>query len=117
MMEMFRSDYDSVKMQLSDNTLSVVGSKVIKGHRDGLGGQFDFYELGQRLFTDDGNITAYGSTGWAIDHAGKSDFVNINATGGTFNKVSVSGFIGANGRKVRSLWEVTLRTILYMVIS
>ena len=55
-MEMFRSDYDSVKMQLSDNTLSVVGSKVIKGHRDGLGGQFDFYELGQRLFTDDGNI-------------------------------------------------------------
>lgn len=44
-----------------------------------------------------GNITAYGSTGWAIDHAGKSDFVNINATGGTFNKVSVSGFIGANG--------------------
>ena len=44
-----------------------------------------------------GNITAYGSTGWAIDHAGKSDFVNINATGGTFNKVSVSGFIGASG--------------------
>lgn len=44
-----------------------------------------------------GNITSYGSLGWAIDHAGKSDFVNINATGGTFNKVSVSGFIGANG--------------------
>ena len=44
-----------------------------------------------------GNITAYGSAGWAIDHAGKSDFVDINATGGTFNKVSVSGFIGANG--------------------
>lgn len=55
-MEMFRSDYDSVKMQLSDNTLSVVGSKAIKRHRDGLGGQFDFYQLGQRLFTDDGNI-------------------------------------------------------------
>lgn len=44
-----------------------------------------------------GNITSYGSTGWAIDHNGKSDFVNINATGGTFNKVSVSGFIGASG--------------------
>ena len=44
-----------------------------------------------------GNITSYGSTGWAIDHAGKSDFVNINATGGKFNKVSVSGFIGASG--------------------
>ena len=26
-----------------------------------------------------GNITAYGSAGWAIDHAGKSDFVNIRA--------------------------------------
>lgn len=44
-----------------------------------------------------GNITSYGTTGWAIDHAGKSDFVNINATGGKFNKVSVSGFIGASG--------------------
>ena len=46
---------------------------------------------------ENGNITAYGSAGWAIDHAGKSDFVNINATGGNFNNVSVSGFIGANG--------------------
>ena len=44
-----------------------------------------------------GNITEYGSAGWAIDHAGKSDFVNINATGGKFNSVSVSGFIGASG--------------------
>lgn len=26
-----------------------------------------------------GNITAYGSAGWAIDHAGKSDFVNMRA--------------------------------------
>lgn len=45
----------------------------------------------------DGNITEYGSAGWAIDHAGKSDFVNINATGGNFSNVSVSGFIGARG--------------------
>ena len=45
----------------------------------------------------DGNITEYGSAGWAIDHAGKSDFVDINATGGKFNSVSVSGFIGASG--------------------
>lgn len=44
-----------------------------------------------------GNITSYGSIGWAIDHNGKSDFVNINATGGNFNNVSVSGFIGASG--------------------
>lgn len=27
-----------------------------------------------------GNITEYGTAGWAIDHAGKSDFVDINAT-------------------------------------
>ena len=44
-----------------------------------------------------GNITSYGSQGWAIDHAGKSDFVNINATGGNFSNVSVSGFVGAKG--------------------
>lgn len=46
---------------------------------------------------ENGNITAYGSAGWAIDNKGKSDFVNINASGGNFNKVSVSGFIGASG--------------------
>nr|MBQ2233695.1 LamG domain-containing protein [Treponema sp.] len=28
---------------------------------------------------ENGNIKAYGSAGWAIDHAGKSDFVNIRA--------------------------------------
>ena len=28
---------------------------------------------------ENGNITAYSSAGWAIDHAGKSDFVNIRA--------------------------------------
>ena len=44
-----------------------------------------------------GNITAYGSTGWAIDHAGKSDFVDINATGGVFTNVEVNGLIRASG--------------------
>ena len=55
-MEMQRPNYDEVKLQLADNTLSVVGSKTFNGHRDGLGGQFDFYELGKRLFLDDGNL-------------------------------------------------------------
>ena len=27
----------------------------------------------------DGNITKYGNQGWAIDHAGKSDFINMRA--------------------------------------
>lgn len=49
------------------------------------------------IIDEDGNITKYGNQGWAVDHAGKSDFVNINATGGKFKKVSVSGFIGASG--------------------
>jgi hypothetical protein len=40
-----------------------------------------------------GNITEYGSTGWAIDHAGKADFVNLNATGGNFYNVNISGSI------------------------
>ncbi len=40
-----------------------------------------------------GNITAYGSAGWAIDHAGKADFVNINASG----KIQASkGFVLAH---------------------
>lgn len=38
---------------------------------------------------ENGNITAYGSAGWAIDHAGKADFTNGNFSG-TLNS--------ANGR-------------------
>ena len=49
------------------------------------------------VIDENGVINTYGTQGWAIDHAGKSDFVNINATGGNFNNVSVSGFIGAKG--------------------
>lgn len=41
-----------------------------------------------------GNITSYGSAGWAIDHAGKSDFVNINATGGTFKDIKTTNLYG-----------------------
>ena len=46
---------------------------------------------------ENGNITAYGSAGWAIDHAGKADFVNLNATGGTFRNATVYGTIEAQG--------------------
>ena len=42
-----------------------------------------------------GNIIAYGSAGWAIDHAGVADFVNLNATGGSFTDVNVYGRIAS----------------------
>lgn len=55
----------------------------------------------------DGNITAYGSSGWAIDHAGKSDFVNIHATGGEFENVNVSGTVNATaGRFAAGLGKI-----------
>lgn len=44
---------------------------------------------------ENGVINTYGTHGWAIDNAGNSDFVNINATGGNFKNVNVSGKIEA----------------------
>lgn len=44
---------------------------------------------------ENGVINIYGTQGWAIDNAGNSDFVNINATGGNFKNVNVSGKIEA----------------------
>ena len=62
----------------------------------------------------DGNITAYGSAGWAIDHAGKSDFVNINATGGTFQDVTVNGTVNATaGRFEAGLGKVINKVETY----
>jgi hypothetical protein len=46
-----------------------------------------------------GNITAYGSAGWAIDHAGKSDFINLNATGGTYKAITTEELIISKGSR------------------
>ena len=52
-----------------------------------------------------GNITAYGSTGWAIDHGGTADLYGLHATAaimdqgifneGIFNNISFSGSLNA----------------------
>ncbi|MCQ2485813.1 MAG: hypothetical protein MJ168_10845 [Clostridia bacterium] len=41
------------------------------------------------VIDENGVITEYGDAGWAVDHTGKSDFVNINATGGTFKDMEI----------------------------
>lgn len=50
----------------------------------------------------DGVITDYGTNGWAIDKTGKSDFTNINATGGTFTDVDIDGAINIKGSAIAS---------------
>lgn len=50
------SKYDDVKMQLINNSINVVGA-IEKGHViEGLGCSFDFYELGERMFDDNGDL-------------------------------------------------------------
>ena len=46
-----------------------------------------------------GSIESYGSQGWAIDHTGRADFVNLNATGGTFKNIDLSGTIASSKEK------------------
>ena len=50
-----------------------------------------------------GNITAYGSAGWAIDHAGRSDFVNLNATGGVYKDIITDSLVARNGFRLATL--------------
>lgn len=55
-----------------------------------------------------GNITSYGSAGWAIDHAGKTDFSDINAQGSfSCSEISISG-IQAGDIKLRTIKTTTL---------
>lgn len=50
-----RGDYDKIgKPKIADNCLKVVGTKIYDGEMPGLGGAFDYYELGCPLFGDDG---------------------------------------------------------------
>jgi hypothetical protein len=44
------------KPKLQDNCIKVIASRVADGFVEGLGGSFDFYELGEPLFLTDGNL-------------------------------------------------------------
>ncbi len=54
--EQNKDNYTEIKKQLAENTLMVVGTQEIDGFREGMGGAFDFYELGELLFHADGNL-------------------------------------------------------------
>lgn len=52
-----KNKYDKIsKPKITDNCLSVIGTKVYEERMEGLGGAFDYYELGEPLFLPDGNL-------------------------------------------------------------
>ena len=44
------------KPKIADNCLKVIGTKMYDEKMEGLGGAFDYYELGAPLFNEDGNL-------------------------------------------------------------
>lgn len=44
------------KPKIADNCLKVIGTKIYDDKMEGLGGAFDYYELGVPLFNEDGNL-------------------------------------------------------------
>jgi adenine-specific DNA-methyltransferase len=44
------------KPKIADNCLKVIGTKMYDDKMEGLGGAFDYYELGAPLFNEDGNL-------------------------------------------------------------
>lgn len=44
------------KPKIADNCLKVIGTKMYDDKIEGLGGAFDYYELGAPLFNEDGNL-------------------------------------------------------------
>lgn len=44
------------KPKIADNFLKVIGTKIYDEKMEGLGGAFDYYELGAPLFNEDGNL-------------------------------------------------------------
>ena len=52
-----KDKYDKIsKPKISDNCLKVFGTKVYVEKKDGIGGAFDYYEIGEPLFQKDGNL-------------------------------------------------------------
>lgn len=44
------------KPKIADNCLKIIGTKIYDDKMEGLGGAFDYYELGAPLFNEDGNL-------------------------------------------------------------
>lgn len=59
---------------------------------------------------ENGNITAYGSEGWAIDHAGRARFNDIVVTNGTFsgNIEMTNGFLQANSTPFKPMAMINI---------
>ena len=52
-----KDKYDKIsKPKIVDNCLKVIGTKFYDDRKEGLGGAFDYYELGEPLFLPDGNL-------------------------------------------------------------
>lgn len=50
--EFYKNEFSSIsKPKIKDNSIVVVGTRVYDGMMEGLGGDFDYYELGDSLFT------------------------------------------------------------------
>lgn len=52
-----RKNYDKIsRPKLDGDTIKVVATRLINGQMDGLGGSFDFYELGETIFSANGAL-------------------------------------------------------------
>ena len=57
MAESNKDNYDKIgKPKIEDNCLKVMGTKVYTDRMEGLGGSFDYYELGAPLFNEDDTL-------------------------------------------------------------
>ena len=52
-----KSEFDKIgKPVIKDDSLKVIGTKIFKERMEGTGGDFSFYELGERLLLGNGNL-------------------------------------------------------------
>ena len=57
LIEVNQGNYEKIgKPKIEDNCLKVIGTKIYTDHMEGLGGAFDYYELGAPLFNDDNTL-------------------------------------------------------------
>ena len=56
--ENYKNDKQYSKVALTENNgaISIVGEKLVSGKTEGIGGTFDFYELGKPIFKDNDNL-------------------------------------------------------------
>ncbi|MDH0191174.1 site-specific DNA-methyltransferase, partial [Acinetobacter ursingii] len=105
--ELNKENYSSIKVEMNENYLEVIGETTIVNHTEGIDGNFQFFKLSQEpLFDASGHIRA------DVSFSQLAEFVWFSETGTGYTGKADSPLLGVfEGRAIYLLYNGILKDI------